>query len=195
MKFESLTSAKGRDGRFNQREERRPVRLLGFLVPAGRRGDEVTLLDLSYEGCSVETDLELTAGDKVELSVMSRGAIEAEVRWFANGKAGLVFANKEAPEKRYWPRRHDRRPVEAQVAMRRLGKGSHRVRVYDISPSGCRVEFIDKPQLDENVVIRFDGLEGMHSEVCWTSPNCAGLRFERAIHPAVFDLLVDRLGL
>lgn len=166
----------------------------GFLVPEGGRGEEVLLLDLSYEGCGIETDLKLAPGDRVELSVMSRGAIEAEVRWSADGKAGLVFVNLEPAESRYWPRRHDRTPLEAEVTMRRLGRASHKVRVYDISPSGCRVEFVDKPLLDEKVMIKLNGLDSIRSEVCWVSRNFAGLSFERAIYPGVFDLLLERLS-
>jgi hypothetical protein len=176
------------------RGDRRAIRLRAFLVPEGRRGEEVVLLDLSYEGCGIETGLQLAAGDKVELSVMSRGAIEAEVRWARKGKAGLVFAVQGPATGRYWPRRHDRTPIETWASMRRLGKLNYKVRVYDLSPSGCRVELVDKPRLDEKVMIKFEGLEAMHCEVCWVRGNFAGLNFERAMHPAVFDLLLDRLG-
>lgn len=194
MNSKSLAAVQVSDVVAIQRRERPAVRLGGFLVPQGRRGAEVRLLDLSYEGCGVETDLDLKAGDTVELSVMSRGAIEAEVRWCRRGKAGLVFDRLEPRDKRYWPRRHDRTPVEAEVTMRRLGKLNYKVRAYDISPSGCRVELIDKPQLYEKVMIKLEGLEAMHSEVCWVRGNVAGLSFERTIHPAVFDLLLERLG-
>jgi hypothetical protein len=38
-----------------------------------------------------------------------------------------------------------------------------------------------------------DGLEALDAEVCWVDGHVAGLRFERTIHPAVFDLLLQRL--
>lgn len=177
-----------------RRGERRPIRLRGYATPGTGRGAEVKLLDLSYEGCGIETDIPLLPGQKVQLSVMRRVAIEAEVRWCADGKAGLVFAKEEDRDKRYWPRKHDRTPIEAEVMMRRLGKLRYRVRVYDVSPSGCRVELVDKPKVDEKVMIKFDGLEAMHCEVCWVSGPSAGLNFEHKIHPAVFGLLLHRMG-
>lgn len=178
----------------NRRAERRPIRLCGYAVPGHGRGAEVKLLDLSYEGCGIETDIPLVPGQTVQLSVMRRSAIEAEVRWCADGKAGLVFAKEEDRDKRYWPRNYDRTPIEAEVMMRRLGKLRYRVRVYDVSPSGCRVELVDQPKVDEKVMIKFDGLEAMHCEVCWVSGPSAGLNFENKIHPAVFGLLLHRLG-
>ena len=37
-------------------------------------------------------------------------------------------------------------------------------------------------------------LEALDSEVCWMEGFTAGLRFEKSIHPAVFDLLLERLN-
>jgi hypothetical protein len=34
----------------------------------------------------------------------------------------------------------------------------------------------------------------LDAEVCWVNDFIAGLRFDRAFHPAVFDLMVARLG-
>jgi hypothetical protein len=67
--------------------------------------------------------------------------------------------------------------------------------VFDISPEGCKVELVDCPNLQERVLIKLDGIEGLQAEVCWVEGTCAGLKFERSIHPAVFDLLLERLKL
>ena len=77
--------------------------------------------------------------------------------------------------------------------MRRLGKLNYRVHVFDLSPDGCKVELIDRPQIEEKVMIKFHGLEVLEAETCWVEGVTAGLKFVRAIHPAVFDLLVARL--
>ena len=194
MTSEPLAAVPGEGRAVVARGERRGIRLQAFVVPANGRGAEALLLDLSYEGCRIQSDVPLAAGDTVQLSVMRRGGIEAQVRWAEHGKAGLVFAKNEPKDKRYWPRRHERTPLEAEVSMRRLGKLNYKVRVYDISPSGCRVELVDKPQLDEKVMIKFDGLEALHCEVCWVTGHSAGLNFEKSIHPAVFSLLLERLA-
>ena len=155
---------------------------------------EILLLDLSYEGCGVEIPVELEAGETIMLSVLGRGAIKADVRWYAAGRAGLVFQVEEPDAKQHRPRGHERTPLTAEVSIRRLGKANYRVAVFDMSLDGCKVEFIDRPRADEHVLIKFDGLEILEAEVCWIEGFRGGLRFEKAIHPAVFDMLVARLG-
>ena len=175
------------------RRERRPVSLRGFALREDGSTAEILLLDLSYEGCGIETTLDLAAGESLKLSVLRRGAIEATVRWCNGGKAGLVFEAEEPAEK-HWPRRLERTVLTAEVSMRRLGKQTFRVQVFDASPDGCKLELVDKPRVDEHVLVKFDGLEALEAEVCWIEGNQAGVRFEKAIHPAVFDLLLERLA-
>jgi hypothetical protein len=91
------------------------------------------------------------------------------------------------------PRRVPRISLEAEVTLRRSGQINYRVHVYDISLEGCRLEFVERPDLDELLWVRFDGLEALEAVVCWTLPPLVGLQFRRPIHPAVFDLLVSRL--
>lgn len=155
---------------------------------------ELLLLDLSYEGCGVEIPVELAAGDTILLSVLGRGAIEADVRWYAGGKAGLVFRVEEPDTDQHRPRSNERVPLTAEVSIRRLGKANYRVTVYDLSLDGCRVEFVEAPSIGEHVLIRFEGLEILEAEVCWVEGYRGGLRFEKGIHPAVFDMLVARLA-
>jgi hypothetical protein len=177
-----------------EREERRDVRLQGFAVLADGSTVTITLLDLSYEGCAIAIPVELTPGDPISLSVLRRGGIKAEVRWFKDGKAGLAFDTGARPDaKTQWPRRSERVGVTAEVTMRRHGGPNFRVNVFDASPDGCKIDFVDRPLLDERLSIRFEGLEALEAEVCWVEQHCAGLKFARAIHPAVFDLLIERL--
>ena len=68
------------------------------------------------------------------------------------------------------------------------------VNVYDISPQGCRIEFVDRPRLDEIVWVKFEGLDAIESTICWLRGPEAGVEFVRPIYPAVFDSLVRRLG-
>lgn len=177
-----------------ERRERRPVTLRGFALRDDGSTIEILLLDLSYEGCGIETPLELAPGETLRLSILRRGAIEAKVRWCEGGKAGLVFESEEPAPKQHWPRRFERTMLSAEVAMRRLGKHTFKVQVFDASPDGCKLELVDKPRVDEHVLVKFDGLEALEAEVCWIEGNCAGLRFEKTIHPAVFDLLLERLA-
>jgi hypothetical protein len=175
-----------------ERRERRPVVMRATAIRGDGSMSEIYLLDLSYEGCGIETPVPLEAGEAIKLSVLRRGAIDAHVRWYRNGRAGLVFDAEEAAEKKH-PRRSDRIALSADVSLRRLGQNSYRVKVTDLSPEGCKVDLVERPRIGEHMLVKLQGLEVLDAETCWVEGYIAGLRFERPIHPAVFDLLVHRL--
>lgn len=176
------------------RSERRAVTMRGYVILSDGTHHQIQLLDLSYEGCRVQVDANLLVGDRVKLSVLRRGGIDAEVRWVRDGKAGLVFVNRpEAETKKFAERKSERITTAAEVTMRRLGRTSYRLAVGDLSPFGCKLELVERPAAGERVLIKFEGLEVLDAEVCWVDGYTAGLRFERSMHPAVFELLVERL--
>ena len=83
--------------------------------------------------------------------------------------------------------------LDATVSLRRSGKLNYRVRVFDASLHGCRVEFVDRPGIREQLWVKFDGLQAIEAEVCWTKGFTTGVRFRQPIPPAVFALLVAKL--
>lgn len=176
------------------RRERRPVSLRGLAIRGDGSTVEIYLLDLSYEGCGIESPVELDAGEAIKLSVLRRGAIDAHVRWYSQGRAGLVFDAEEAAENKQQQRRSGRTALAAEVSLRRLGHNSYRVKVTDLSPEGCKVDLVERPRIGEHMLLRFQGLEVLDAETCWVDGYVAGLRFEKPIHPAVFDLLLQRLS-
>ncbi len=176
-----------------ERLERRLVRLRGHVIAGDGSHHEIHLVDLSYEGCGIETAYALEPGQAVKLSVLQRGAIDAVVRWCRGNKAGLAFVPDAAEAKKHWPRRSERITLCAQVTLRRLGHASFSVAVTDASPDGCKVELVERPREGDRVLVKFDALEPLEAEVCWVEGFSAGLKFARAVHPAVFDLLVERL--
>ena len=91
-------------------------------------------------------------------------------------------------------RRSDRMTLAAHVQLRRSGQLNYKVQVYEASPHGCSCEFVERPQVQERVWIRFDGLSAIEAEVRWTEGFRAGLSFVTLIHPAVFNAIVSRLG-
>lgn len=90
-------------------------------------------------------------------------------------------------------RRSDRIEVNAEVALRRSGRLNYRVRVFDASPLGCKLEFVERPDLAERVWVKFDRLEAIEGIVCWTEGFHAGIRYDKPMHPAVFEMLLPRL--
>ena len=175
-----------------ERNDRRPVSMGGFALLEDGSTHEIVVLDLSYEGCGIATPAELEPGQPITLSVLRRGGITAQVRWCSAGKAGLVFEPEEQPAKPR-PRRSERVSIDAQVMVRRLGRMNYRARIFDLSPDGCKAEMLERAHAGEQVLVRFGGLEPLAAEVCWVEGPSAGLRFQRALHPAVFDLLLERL--
>jgi len=176
-----------------RRAARRPVTLDGYVQRTDGTTVDIRLLDLTYEGCGIETPVELQPGEAIKLSVIGRGLIDSEVRWYKDGKAGLNFETDNSATKREIPRQAERSSVTAQVKVRRIGQPNYSVPMFDLSPEGCRIEVIERPRVGEQLMVKFQGLEIVRAEVCWIEGFIIGLKFERPLHPAVFDLLVARL--
>jgi hypothetical protein len=175
-----------------ERGERRKVSLRGYIATEAGETSDALILDLSYDGCGIDTAIALVPGQAIKLSVPGRGAIQANVRWYDDGKAGLVFEPESGRPHR--PRKSERMRLTAEVRLRRLGGTSFRVNVFDLSPEGCKVELLEVPREGDQMLIKFESLEILEAEVCWVDGHRGGLQFTRAIHPAVFDLLLARLS-
>lgn len=177
-----------------QRRERRPITLAACANREDGSMFSMTVVDLSFDGCGVICSAPLIVGERIFLSVVGRGSASAVVRWVEGTRAGLSFRPLEAAnEPQKVTRIHHRISVEGEVTMRRAGKTSFRVNVYDLSPEGCKAEFVERPALHEQLWIKFEGLEALEASVRWMAGPKAGLRFARPLHAAVFDLLVRRL--
>lgn len=166
----------------------------GRAIRADGETIDISLLDLTYEGCGVSTPVEFEIGESVRLSVIGRGLIDAEVRWCKDGKAGLRFASEEPRARSETSRTTDRLDISTEIRLRRIGQPNFSVRMFDLSPDGCKIEVIERPRVGERMMLKFDGLETIQAEVMWIDGFIVGLKFERAFHPAVFDLLVARLA-
>jgi len=173
------------------RAERRVVELSGYLIRESKKIVDIKVVNLSYDGCALRTTVPLLPGEMVKLSVLGRSATSAIVRWYSGRKAGLQF-DTERKTRTLWPRKADRLEVEAQAVLRRAGRVAFTVKVFDMTMSGCRCEFVDRPGIYERVWIKLDGLASMEANVCWIEQSMAGLSYKNPLHPAVFDMLVDR---
>ena len=90
-------------------------------------------------------------------------------------------------------RKSERVSIDAQVTLRRAGQHHYRVHAYDLSPLGCKLEFVERPQMDEHVWVKFDGMEALEGHVCWTEGFVVGIEFTRPMYQPVFDALLQRL--
>jgi hypothetical protein len=75
---------------FVERQERWPVSLRGFALST-KHDSDIEVSDLSYTGCRFDSEDKFKAGEVVELRILKRGAIEAEICWSADGRAGARF--------------------------------------------------------------------------------------------------------
>jgi hypothetical protein len=174
------------------RAERRTVELKGYLVREDAQIVDITMTDLSYDGCAVSTLVPLTVGEKVKVSALSRGSTAATVQWYRGRKAGLLF--EQVRRKTIWPRRAERIAIYGEASLRRAGRITYRVRTFDVTRFGCRCEFVERPSIRERVWIRFDGLQSLESDVRWVENTEVGLHFRNEVHPAVFDLLIAQFN-
>jgi len=176
----------------DRRRARRRVAMVGYIMPQNGIRYTVELFDLNYGGCGIRTPIQLFSGDRVKLTVQERGSIPAEVRWCKDGRAGLDF---ELSEERCEPvsRREPRVPLKAEAIVRARGRPSYRLAVHNLSMAGCQVEFVERPREGDRASIKFFGLDALNATVCWVESSTAGLAFANAIHPAIFELLLDRL--
>lgn len=91
------------------------------------------------------------------------------------------------------PRRAERVPLRADIEFRRTGEHRWRVNILDFSPDGCRVDLPVRVVADDTVWISLPGIETIQGTVCWVREWEAGIEFANALHPAVFDMVRERM--
>ncbi|HET9336920.1 MAG TPA: PilZ domain-containing protein [Sphingomicrobium sp.] len=90
-------------------------------------------------------------------------------------------------------RKAERVPLQADIDFRRTGEHRWRVNISDLSPQGCRVELPVRVAPDDLTWITFPGLEAIQGRVCWVDEWTAGIEFTNPLHPAVFDMVEQRM--
>lgn len=95
------------------------------------------------------------------------------------------------PNDRETARDTERVPFTVEAVIRRSGVHGFRVHVFDLSPQGCKIEFVERPSVSERVWVKFDGLEALEASVRWVEGHIGGVYFERPLHEAVFQKLIS----
>jgi hypothetical protein len=175
------------------RELRRDVDLPAVALLDDGSIVSVKVLNLSYDGCRIEMALALSPGTQFLLSVLGLGKMRATVRWYKDGFAGLSFRQEPIDSSAETPRQHTRVSLKAEVRLRKGGQTTFLVQTSDLSPSGCKVDFVDRPAVGERHWVKFDGMEALEAQIRWVRDMSAGVEFVRPIYPAVFELLLARL--
>jgi hypothetical protein len=182
------------DASIQKRDTRRDVAFEGVGLLEDGTSFRLSLLDLSYDGCKITTDLALFPGLKFKLAVTGfSGTVHAHVVWHKDGQFGISFGSCDSEQRPKTPRAYERLLLDAQVLLRRLGRQAYQARLFDLTPNGCKVEFIERPAPGEIVWAKFDQLEAVEAKVRWVHGFYGGLQFVQPIHGAVFDSLIIQL--
>jgi hypothetical protein len=106
--------------------------------------------------------------------------------------SGAAARPEPTPRPEGCRRQSCRRPVEHEVGVKKLGGFGFQLPTVDVSAEGCRVELVEMVDAGERVIVRLPALEPLGAEVAWVEGANAGLHFQRPLHSAVFDQLMDR---
>lgn len=74
-----------------KRAPRVDTRFHASLIDSDGNKAEVVVIDISKEGCRLETEGMLKIGEKVQLQVPKYGNFPAQIRWAIGNQAGAVF--------------------------------------------------------------------------------------------------------
>jgi len=74
-----------------KRAARVDTRIDTFLTDSDGNRIPVTVIDISRDGCRMETSAMLRISEKVQLEVPKYGTFAAQIRWALGNEAGAVF--------------------------------------------------------------------------------------------------------
>lgn len=78
---------------FIRRADRHRVDGMRGFAMSDSRDSDVAIANLSYGGCKIVSNDRFDEGEVVELRIIKRGAVAAEIRWADEGRAGARFIN------------------------------------------------------------------------------------------------------
>lgn len=85
----------------------------------------------------------------------------------------------------------ERCDVHIVVKIRRPGETWFTSRITDMSVSGFRLQSFMKLTIGNDLWIMLPGFEGRRARVTWTRGPESGCAFERPLHPAILDHIVQ----
>jgi hypothetical protein len=61
------------------------------------------------------------------------------------------------------------------------------VTLFDFSRDGCKIEFVERPDVGERVWVKFESFTAIEATVRWVAGHVCGVQFERTLHEAIFE--------
>lgn len=91
-------------------------------------------------------------------------------------------------------RNAERVSLTLRAGLRQRGAAPVTVSILDLSTHGFRIETHLTLQVGTQIWLRLPGLESAAARVAWIHGPCAGCAFDRPLHPAVLQMIVQRSG-
>lgn len=89
-------------------------------------------------------------------------------------------------------RKSERVPLEIGAGLRQRGASGVSIQIMDLSVDGFRAATHLELEKGTDVWLRLPGLEPCHAKVMWARGHLIGCAFERALHPAVLQMIVGK---
>ena len=89
-------------------------------------------------------------------------------------------------------RKAERTGVDIGAGLRQRGASVVTVQILDLSTHGLRASTPLDLQPGADVWLKLPGLEPLHAKVAWSNGHFIGCAFERPLHPAVLQMMVNR---
>jgi hypothetical protein len=89
-------------------------------------------------------------------------------------------------------RKAERTGVEIGAGLRQRGASGVTVQILDLSTHGFRASTHLDLQPGADVWLKLPGLEALHAKVAWSNAHYIGCAFERPLHPAVLQMMVQK---
>ena len=83
--------------------------------------------------------------------------------------------------------------VAGEIHMRKSGYSKMAVELIDISPTGCRMELVEKVAAGETIWVTLPGLQTIEARVAWCRDWIAGVSFGGTVHPAIIERIAAQL--
>jgi hypothetical protein len=89
-------------------------------------------------------------------------------------------------------RKAERVSLEMGAGLRQRGGTGVSIQIMDLSVDGFRASTHLQLAKGTDVWLRLPGLEAYQARVMWAKGNFVGCAFERPLHPAVLDMIVNK---
>ncbi|MEQ7873927.1 PilZ domain-containing protein [Sphingomonas sp. ASV193] len=90
-------------------------------------------------------------------------------------------------------RQSGRVAMRCELEFRKHGGSRYPVDIFDISPEGARISPPVRVEAGQQVWLKVPGMDAIHGRIAWMRDWQAGVEFDNPFHPAVFQLIVERL--